>query len=497
METERHIEKLLRAVAKKRREQTGEPFELHPVARQELLREVARRPVKKPGGGFFAQIFSAFGPRLALALSVVVIVAVGVWLLRPLFRERSAVSSLSALSLRADRAAQKNELITPAAPPESAAPTVVNSVPAPDVGADTTTTVAAGERRSSVQTAAKDEGKKQPAPAPVFKSAPSNEAGANRKLTLAAEAPKPAGATQPGVAPNVVSKSTVTVAPPPPPSTRAVTSEKTWVTDSLAAGNAADKKPGSAAPAFATNGIASSMTFAAADREAQKQVTLQPGAVNTDQATKFNSAINNQAAGKLASNSQRFNRVITAPTVRQRGFGGGSPVAPLLASFRMEQNGQEIRVIDADGSVYSGTWQVTPQQVALPAAAPAATHAGGLHFFEVQPAASSAAVAPALDNNSPAMLNYSFTVSGTNRNLKQKITFSGRFIPLTNALNTANNAGAFNTANNASVVGGLVEGRVVPPLSNVAPPVLLNSRIAGKAMIGEQRQIEVNANPAP
>src|SRR5579871_5200823 len=112
MEPERHIEKLLRAVAKKRREQSGEPFELNPAARQELLREAARRPVKKSGGGFFAQMFSAFGPRLALALSVVVMLAVGVWLVRPLLHETAGIPAPSTLSLRADREVPNNQPLT-------------------------------------------------------------------------------------------------------------------------------------------------------------------------------------------------------------------------------------------------------------------------------------------------------------------------------------------------------------------------------------------------
>ncbi|HLX70286.1 MAG TPA: hypothetical protein VKV04_11730 [Verrucomicrobiae bacterium] len=484
MEPERHIEKLLQAVVKKRREQAGEPLELHPAARQELLREAAQRAAKKSGGGFFAQIFSAFGPRLALALSVVAIVAAGVWLMGPLFRGKSQVSTIGALSLRDDYAVSKSKSVPATAPPGTAAPTVAMTEPASDVNVDTTTT-AAGARRSSVQAAAKDEAKKPPVPTPAFKSAPSNETGAHRKTTLGVNSAKPIGADQPGVALDDLSKSTVTVAAAPlspPPSPPAVTHEKTRAGESFAASNVADKKSSSTAPIFATNGIAPSMTVAAADRESQKQLKqgiLQPGSMNSGQAANFDSANNIQAAGNLTSNSQRFNRVITVPTVRQRGFGGGSPATAVLASFRMEQNGQEIRVIDADGSVYTGSWQAAPVQNAP---APAPTHDGGLHLWGSIPAAKSAPAAAMPDNNFQAMLNYSFTVSGTNRNLKQNITFSGNFIPLTNALNAAN----------TGAISGLVEGRAAAPA-----PELLNSRIAGKVVVGENREIEVNANPAP
>ena len=43
MDSERNIEKLLRAYAKKRRAQAGDPLKLHPSARRRLQDEIARR----------------------------------------------------------------------------------------------------------------------------------------------------------------------------------------------------------------------------------------------------------------------------------------------------------------------------------------------------------------------------------------------------------------------------------------------------------------------
>src|SRR5882724_1144484 len=79
MEPERRIEKLLRAFAKKRREQAGEPAALRPAARQRLQQEISRRSAAKSGGGFFANLFSPFQPRLAYALCAIAIVIVGRW----------------------------------------------------------------------------------------------------------------------------------------------------------------------------------------------------------------------------------------------------------------------------------------------------------------------------------------------------------------------------------------------------------------------------------
>jgi hypothetical protein len=469
MEPERHIEKLLRDVAKKRREQAGEPFALHPAARQELLRE-ASRPAAKKSGGFFAQMFSGFGPRLAVALSAVVVVVVGVWLARPLLSRKQNTSALAMANLSAVRPALQNEPAPATAPPpESAAPAV--ATPTREAFAENATPTA-GTRRSSTDEALKT--KAPTSPTIAVNSALSQKEEANRKLAAGVESPKPVGAAQPSVALNDLSKSVVA---PTPSSTPVANYKDAWATDSLAAGNA-DKASSSSASSVATNAVAPAMTFAAADREAQKKLngTQSLTSVNTGQMANFDATVNTQIAGRLTPLTQNFNRVIIAPTMRQRGFGGSGGAAPLLASFKMEQNGQEIRVVDADGSVYTGSWQVAPEQNL----APAAGRAGGLHFSGATPAASSVRPAPAAENNFQPVQNYFFSVSGTNRNLNQRITFSGNLIPLANVF----------TSNNASAVGGLNAATL-----NVAPPVLLNSRIAGRAIIGN-REIEVNANPA-
>jgi hypothetical protein len=503
MEPERNIEKILRAAAKKRGEQAGEPFELHPVARQELLREAAQRSARKSGGGFFEKIFSRFGPRLALALSaVVVVVVLAIWLTgRSSMEEKTA--TLAAANYRAKTPAPTTQQSVPASmdnsTPGVAANTPVDqpalqnetgavvplSETAPPVTAGEparvqveTAAPAAGARRDSGELAFKDEAQRHALPSAVLKSAPSNETGANHNVTVNVEAPRPAGAAQPSVAFNDLSKAKAA----PPPTPPEATYKNGWAVDSLAAGKTVDKAAaGSVAPSMVTN--AAPITFAANDREARNQLSLQSisGIANTGQVASFNNAANSTAGGVPVS--QRFYRVVAVPTVRQRGFGGGSAAAPLLASFQMEQNGQEIRVVDADGSIYTGSWQVAPEQNAAPAA-----RSGGFSYSRAIPAASSVrpAAAPSAENNFQVMQNYFFSVSGTNLNLKQRITFSGNFIPLSN----------LNTANNTAAVGATFDGRNAAQL-NATPPVMLNSRIAGKAVIGGTREIEVNANPLP
>jgi hypothetical protein len=96
---------------------------------------------------------------------------------------------------------------------------------------------------------------------------------------------------------------------------------------------------------------------------------------------------------------------------------------------------------------------------------------------------------PLLVKTSPqsAAQNYFFTVAGTNRNLNQNVVFSGNLIPLTNALFLRSNAGA--------IGGALRTGRAAPAMP--PPSLLSNSRISGTAVIGNEKEIEVNATPAP
>src|SRR5437899_11415128 len=91
METERPIEKLLRAWAKKRRHDAGSPQELHPATRRLLQGEVARtlgkdKPRTKSGSSWFA----ATWPRVAWGLGVFAVLAGAVWIVMPPSRNFSS-----------------------------------------------------------------------------------------------------------------------------------------------------------------------------------------------------------------------------------------------------------------------------------------------------------------------------------------------------------------------------------------------------------------------
>src|SRR5947207_14383732 len=66
MDQERPVENLLRRYAKRRRQQAGEPFELHSASRRRLQSEVAHAfPAKRSAVGNWLSLFTV--PRLAWA----------------------------------------------------------------------------------------------------------------------------------------------------------------------------------------------------------------------------------------------------------------------------------------------------------------------------------------------------------------------------------------------------------------------------------------------
>src|SRR5205809_992969 len=70
------IEELLKAYAKKRREEMGAPMELHPAVRKMLQGEAARqRPAPAPERKGFFSSFVQFWPRFAVAGAAVVLLS--------------------------------------------------------------------------------------------------------------------------------------------------------------------------------------------------------------------------------------------------------------------------------------------------------------------------------------------------------------------------------------------------------------------------------------
>src|SRR5262245_15902987 len=126
-EPDKKIEELLRTYARKRREDAGEPLELHPATRRLLQAEAAklRPPEETPQRTLWSWLVLRW-PRVAFAAAIVAVLAIAFWNGMP---DRSQSSSPALLakrdqeaeSLSKTRPAARNGMVAPSAPQDSLA----------------------------------------------------------------------------------------------------------------------------------------------------------------------------------------------------------------------------------------------------------------------------------------------------------------------------------------------------------------------------------------
>jgi hypothetical protein len=182
--------------------------------------------------------------------------------------------------------------------------------------------------------------------------------------------------------------------------------------------------------------------------------------------------------------SQRFAQVAPVPKAKSSGAEKATPSHSVLASFEVEQAGPELRIVDGDGSVYSGYVQIADvarRRLAAPAGTSAITRAPQAKdgVLEEKSWASGNA-------DQPAPQAYFFRVAGTNRSLHKKVVFSGNLL-------AATNSPSFQAFTNLLSLGGLGGQRAGSGQPNLLP--LLNSRISGKVVVGNGKAVEINALP--
>ena len=155
--------------------------------------------------------------------------------------------------------------------------------------------------------------------------------------------------------------------------------------------------------------------------------------------------------------------------VHDRARKGAAPMPPsnLLSNFRMWRSGQNVSVLDADGSVYNG-------QVLNAISSAGATRGGGGARQE-KPTALKDALEDA---------NWNFNVTGFNNSLNQHISFTGNVLDMpaasafSNAAAQNRNASQFQNTSNAAQA-----------------PSTQNSRITGKVQVGGGKPYEIEAKP--
>ena len=364
-EPELPIETLLRAAAKKRREEAGAPFELHPADRRLLQGEVTRkfaRPQAETRS--FATLVARLRPRLAWGVGILAILGLSVWVLLPLPR-RAESEALLARNQPVSRAMPAKAL-----PP---APTAAPATIAP---------------------------------------APSTAAEAKSAEVAYAETPpssRPTPASQLGMAPPLLAKDT------------SAAQNERQATDKLE-----PAAPAQLADQQKQLQYKSLSTVASANRAAPTPAA--PGGLSASAAAALKGA-------KALAVTQRFVQTAPAATARALFEDKAPPAHAVLASFQLEQTGSQLRIVDGDGSVYSGYVQPADAARRARSAKAAAPAVAGAARAPVR--ALKQTTASSLDSDRLASQSYSFRVVGTNRSLNQKVVFTGDLLTATNLVSLA------------------------------------------------------------
>lgn len=501
MDPERPIEKLLRAFAKKRRDQAPDApgLELHPATRRMLQGEVRRRfgsPEQKPASARLKFLRIPFRP-VELLLVAAILAVLAALLLPSLATAKrkamsvSAMSNLRQIGSAARMFAGDNNGRLPASYGEMTNYLGGDTVTIDPVSGDRFIYVGGGQQLRSLKSDS------------VLAYSPTDKKG--RTVLFAdghvevMERTRFSELTNRGLVELAMAGDTLRKKTAPAPM---VTAAPAPAMDRSLAFAKDKEAPGAAlwgAKSANQKLTESQKPGIHGETEAASQPSAAPVSVNGNLGVTQNLAFDNivrrdQPARSAFNTSQQFVQtgVISGSQNHAR-----NNATPILASFQVQQNGAEIRVVDQDGSVYSGY-----VQSGAPAAGGAATLASNENPGSPRPAAApvSEATAPAsqlerkeANGNpigAPTLQSYNFRVAGMNQSLKQNVVFTGNLLAITNGTPVAP-AGNYS----GNVGGGAGGGGQNAPTGQLQAGLLSNSRISGTAVIGTNNQIEINAVP--
>jgi hypothetical protein len=491
MDPERPIEKLLRQAAQARRAQAGEPQEVHPATRRMLQGEVARKfasgkaddrvgapaPEKR-------SFFDLFMPRLAWGAALVV----GLGLAASLMLPRNGPERQEMFLAKNDRvatvAAGNEAKARVAVPAEKPAPAAARPDSSALAAADSLSVAKAVRDKDSVnierrraepertQSLALNEPAAATSPVPTREAEVSVRQSMQNKLTTA---------TASGGVPVEKQKEQLTetysVAPAQTPMPQEEINQRRYGLGRPSQPAMAPGAAGVAAPSSVLKlGDETSKT-----ELAYKSISQQA----TTNASSLAGQLKSAAAADFAKRSpapivQATQQFVQATSPKKTDFADERTAAkPILFSFELQQLGREVRIVDSDGSVYTGSFQ--PAAMFSYLESDASKKAAATRSLQTTDALAQRKDAFA-DAKLPVDMSYAFKVTGTNQTLKQFVVFTGQVLAQTNALSPVAPAGTVNG------------DRVARPELNPLP--LQSSRVTGRALIGTNKEIEVNAIPS-
>jgi hypothetical protein len=499
MEPERKIEKWLKAYAKKRRTKAGEPFNLHPATRRLLQSEVARDKPKPDNDDESVSLWEVIRQQWALLLSFAAcIFLVGIIILPVTYyavknKSRQFATASGAREIGSDANA----------PSVSSSGQIVESL---DDKKDTT--LARNDMRDrEINPGVKEEERKAlvekdtlyatngaPLPAVAMTGTPSAAPGVSHSIGVtplevspgsSAIPPEPAGgayiagqAAQPlPIVTNSLNGS-YAMTPPPPPLVAASAPGGDFLAGKPAEHPMAPSVPVAAPPVQTTSWGQNTATFSS-----QLKSDSEMGPVASRRAGELQNVFKNSSEPSQAS--------------------------PVLSNFQVQQNGNTIRLVDQDGSIYDGSLELAKQQVQKveDQTAGAANYRLAQNAMTVAAGLPSQQITAAQDALQFAK-NYFFYVYGTNRTTKQTVSFTGNLganVVPTNVANqtfglTKNPAnaggGGFGGGGGGELaVGGNFDRTKSEATNQFAPLPWADLRITGTAVVNRTNCVEIYATP--
>lgn len=423
MEAERPIEKLLRTTAQKRAEDSGEPLSPHPATRRILQGEVTRvygRPQAEPERADVGWLAGRLWPGLGWSFAMLIGLALAGSLMLPHRKTQNFEMAMASKPAEAFR------------PSESPAAVANESVARKEVLSD--------ESRVDNKPAANRQSAESP---PLLAY---DDTASKAKLES-----RDAGAAKDRLLREEISTASPAAAAPAVAASGALRSKND--ADALAALGAAQPAPASTL-SLAASAPAPSGASRRAIVESENKTATFGGAetLRTDAGTRF----------------------VQAPAVAGALLDKATP--PILASFRFEQTGSQVRIVDADGSVYNGSIKSSTQNEK----SESGINAPSLNrMYKALPAA------PAQPAQAEPLAGaaFSFQAEGTNQTLKQKVSLSGE-------LYTASGVDLKKAITNAATETDALAKKPAPG------DAMNGSRISGKAVLGDAIY-QINALSAP
>jgi hypothetical protein len=454
-ETERPIEKLLRAFAKKRREDAGSSCDLHPATRRMLQAEVTRTfgaPSAQPGPG---EPFLRFWPKLAWGLAACAVLIVGIWLLRP----QPPANKPATLLAQNERQTTEARAV-PGSTPQSVSglipaqpelrdkksatelETIPRANPAPLTLAEDRAKVSSDSAAQRVQAAS--------AVATGQMQSAGDQPLATRSLAAVSELENELSLNRKDQASEPKIPAPVPASPAAGPAQLALGAQAATTANLAAESIAAPAE--SNVPAQPVGGLAGTPAVFKESFQRVAQTTM----------------------------AQQYSLRRAEPKAKSGTHDNpGAPTA-ILASFRFEQTGAQLRVIDYDGSIYTGNLQSGPAEtVAVPTRLSMSN--GIVRELDQQP---QPAAADLVGMTLWAPKTYFFRVSGTNVTLKQRVTFLGKLTQTTNTSASDERSGLVQLRGTAAF-------QSPAPEAGQAPAVI--RRVSGKAIVGGKTEIPIEA----